>query len=117
MKEMVTEHIRKDLDIQIDNNEIIYAYRMRKNTNTIPPIIVSFANNAIKNRVLHKAKDTKKKSSTYPNSEIFVKARTPLRNNKIQASWRFKGEVFIWKEVSSKAIKITCRNELLTYSK
>lgn len=129
LKDELADHLKKNLDIQIGVNEIIYAYTIKRNVNESnpPPIIISFANYAIKQEILRKAKENKKTSGIYTriyynerltklNSEILFKSRLLHRNNKIHACWSYRGEVYLRKNSTSKPTKITKLSDLETYN-
>lgn len=130
--DLVIEHLRKDLDIQVEKQHINFAFRTRKanekNPSNSSPIIVSFSSLAKKNEVLIKAKTRRNQSNadTYPlifyndrltklNSQLAFMARTLQKNKSIASTWTFRGEIYIRKDQLSKPIKISNTTDLNKY--
>lgn len=123
--ELVLNHLKFDLDINISPHEINYVYRMynkSKGEQKTSSIVVNFLSNTKKYEILHKAYTLRKNFSaskifynerlTRKNADLFYKTRSLQSINKIHTTWIYKGEVYIRKDPTSKPVKIILEKDL-----
>lgn len=129
LQDLVLKHLRNDLEITISPNDINYVFKLNKNNNGVQKrssIVVNLISSTKKYEIIRKAKFLRKNNNPFPtifhnerltrkNSDLFFKTRTLQRIKKIQATWIYKGEIFIRKETTSKPIKITHYKDLVSY--
>lgn len=124
LADLIRDHIKEDLNIHLEANDINYAYRLKaKAGETIhAPILVNFVTINKRNEILQQARTKRKqriKSGlaqtkiyynerlTKENSEIAFKARSLVRQKKILSTWTFKGEPYIKRTPEANPEKIT----------
>lgn len=126
--DLVIDHLRNDMDILISPSDINYAYKMKKKKDdqSSTSILINFISTSKKYEIIRKAKLLRKNENPHPNifynerlskknSELSFRARNLQRVKKIQATWIYKGEIYIRKDSFSKPIKITKLKDLETY--
>lgn len=126
--DLVLNHLINDLEIKILPQEISHVFRLNKKSKdeNRSSIVVNFISSSKKFEVIRKAKYLRKNANPFPtifhnerltkkNSDLFFKSRTLQKLKKIQATWIYKGEIYIRKESASKAIKITQYKDLNNY--
>lgn len=117
--DLVLDHIKKDLEIDIEKKDINFVYRISKNvgSSVSSPLMIGFNSFTKKNEIMRKVKMQEKKAGAFRsvfyndrltkmNAQISFLARSLQRTKKIASTWIFRGEVYIRKEIGSNPIKI-----------
>lgn len=127
--ELVLDHLKNDLEMQISPSDINYVYKLNKNKKedqTRSSIMVNFNSYAKKYEVIHRARLLRKKANCLPSifynerltkkiSELYFKTRTLQRMKKIHSTWIFKGEIYVRKDSISKPSKVTQTKDLTIF--
>ena len=118
----VIEFARRELNVNIENKDIVAAYRTRKNAKEkIRPILIRFANLKIRGEILRTRKELKDKQNntiyiseqlTKYASDLFYKTRKLVKNNIIQSTWTRNGLVYIRKSSNGDPLLIRSDNDL-----
>ena len=117
----VVKCCREVLDIDISPHEVVNSFRIgTTNKNKHRPIMVSFANKSIKDKIMRARKTLRNKKSeiyvnenlTKTNMEIFAKARHLKKEKKIHSCWTYNGHVFIKPKENERPTKICYLEEL-----
>lgn len=116
----------RNINIEVDDLEVVDVYSStRKNRNVNQPVlIVSFLNEAVKNRIVRNKICIDKANSqrsitvyfgnvlTKSNHQLLLNARRAMKEKKIERAWSMNGEIFILRSQQEGKIQLINNDHL-----
>lgn len=102
--ETVIDMCRRDLNIQIQTQDVVEAFRMKPGPkDNCRPVLIKFANQRVRQELMSKKKVLREANRqiyfsdhlTKPIADMFAKARALVREKKLHAAWTYKGQLFV----------------------